>query len=242
MILQVKGCLDVITRILERIDDNDLLNMCSASVHLERLLSQAPPSQWRRRAAQYEAALVTRFLAHSGHVIDSLESYKEFIVELDKCLTCHSRPSLMVDYTSPALRHGPGTLPISPDIQFSSTHCFFYRHVAIEPVPDADGFMPLFAAPNVEEEPVLINIKSGAEQVVDEAMLAIDENYGANLPVGMFDPDNFEPTRVCLFNEHLIVWQPGLIFDNIRLAMIRPGQILFKMVSLSTMCLNSYRI
>ena len=76
-------------------------------------------------------------------------------------------------------------------------------------------------------------IKSGAEMVIDEAMLSIDENYGANLPVGMFDPDNFEPTRVCLFNQHLIVWQPGLLFDNIRVAMIRPGQILFKMVHLT---------
>ena len=68
---------------------------------------------------------------------------------------------------------------------------------------------------------------------IEDELLSIEENYAQNLPQGLIDPENFEPTRVCLFNESLIVWQPGII-QNIRLFMIRPGQILFKMVDITT--------
>ena len=71
------------------------------------------------------------------------------------------------------------------------------------------------------------------EVEIEDDLLSIDENYAQNLPQGLIDPENFEPTRVCLFNQSLIVWQPGII-QNIRLFMIRPGQILFKMVDIAT--------
>lgn len=71
----------------------------------------------------------------------SLQSYCEFIIELDKCLTCRSEASLVVDYTTASLKTGPGTLAISPDIQFSESLCHFYRNIPFEPEPDADGFL-----------------------------------------------------------------------------------------------------
>ena len=73
--------------------------------------------------------------------------------------------------------------------------------------------------------------RNHSEIEIDGELLKINENYDQNLPNGMFDPENFEPTRVCLFDERLIVWQPGLLND-IRLFMIAPGQILFKIVDL----------
>ena len=75
--------------------------------------------------------------------------------------------------------------------------------------------------------------RNHSEIEIDAELLKINENYDQNLPNGMFDPENFEPTRVCLFNERLIVWQPGLLND-IRIFMIGPGQVLFKIVDLSS--------
>ena len=167
--------------------------------------------------------------------------------------------SLVVDYTTASLKTGPGTLAISPDIQFSESLCHFYRNIPFEPEPDADGFLlgisiyfffvqkvksdffwalikPLFAAPSIEEEQVIMHLdRTGVplEVEIEDDLLSIDENYAQNLPQGLIDPENFEPTRVCLFNQSLIVWQPGII-QNIRLFMIRPGQILFKMVDIAT--------
>ena len=98
MILQIDGCLDVINRILINLSDDDLLNLCRASPKLEHLFN-LPSSHWRRRLERYNPRLVERFLKHTGHVVDSLHSYCQFITELDKCITCKSRPSLSVDYT-----------------------------------------------------------------------------------------------------------------------------------------------
>ena len=75
--------------------------------------------------------------------------------------------------------------------------------------------------------------RNHSEIEIDGELLKINENYDQNLPNGMFDPENFEPTRVCLFDERLIVWQPGLLNDS-RVFMIGPGQVLFKIVDLSS--------
>jgi len=233
MILQIDGCLDVINRILINLSDNDLLNLCRASPKLEDLFN-LPSAHWRRRLERYNTSLVERFLKHTGHVVNSLHSYCEFITELNKCITCESKPSLSVDYTSGSLARGPGTLQISPDIQFSETLCHFYRALPFDIEPDEDGFMPLFAQPNLEEEQVIMRMdRNHSEIEIDGELLKINENYDQNLPNGMFDPENFEPTRVCLFDERLIVWQPGLLNDS-RVFMIGPGQVLFKIVDLSS--------